>query len=151
MQSRVNKMSKAKAVNKTETAKAHFQVVNLTDSIQLTQDETAFCKAVQDNMQNAEALKNKRLIKIARRTYANSVIRRNDELTETAILDISLAAFRDLSSLCTLQQVIKFIQSEFKTEVSRSRLTDHIVKNKYHKAHTTVSQHDILRFKSDMI
>ena len=145
-------MSKRKEQNR-EPKKA-FQVVNMTNLIQLTDDENEFALQIQQNMRDSESLKNKSNVRIARRTYANSVMRRNNELTETAMIDIAIAAFHDHVVLndvcCTLQQIIKLLAYEFKVQVTRTRFIDHIRKNAFHKKHTFLNDHDVIRFKLDM-
>lgn len=114
---------------------------------QLEKRERAeFEASLVENKESAEALKNKSLVKIARRTFANSVVRRNGELTETAVLDFTIGAYLDMSDKCTVQMLIKFMAREFKVVVSRSRFADHVAKNKFHKAHTQILEHDVLRF-----
>ena len=110
------------------------------------QDKKAFEASLAENIESAKALENKSLVRIARRTYANSVVRRNGELTETAVLDFVVGAYQDLSEGCTVQMLVKFMATEFKMQVSRSRFVKHLADNKWHKDHTQVLEHDVLRF-----
>ena len=149
MQSRVNKMSKAKQQQKT------FQVVDMSKDIELSvidielfNAEKQLADSIAENAKNAAILKNKSLIKIAKRTFANSVLRRNDMLTETAMIDIItimlMSIQADFDTNVTVQLVIKALRNEFKIDVSRNRLIDHYKKNAYFKKHVTVSDNDTL-------
>lgn len=104
-----------------------------------------FEKKVTENHESKQALKNKRLVRIASRTYANSIIRRNNALTESASIDIVLAAVRDLSEAVTVQQCVEFCTQEL-IMMNRSRFVDHLRKNKHQAQHVEVLGNDILKF-----
>ena len=105
-----------------------------------------FDATVEANKESAKALKNKSLVRVAKRTYANSVIRRNGTVTESAAIDICLASVQDLSGKVTVQQVIEFCSKEL-ILINRARFMSHVRKNKYQVEHVTVKDNDVLRFK----
>ena len=104
-----------------------------------------FSKAVEANKESAKSLKNKSIVRVMKRTYANSVIRRNSALTESASIDITLACIVDLSGKVTVQQAVEFCSAEL-ILLNRSRFVAHCKKNAHQKEHVVISENDILTF-----
>ena len=118
-----------------------------------------FKKSVTQNEESAKLLKNKRIVRVAKRTHANSILRRNSALTESASVDLTIACLSakvskldkkiegaiDLSGKVTVQQAVEFCSSEF-ILINRSRFVDHLKKNAYQKEHVVILDNDILSF-----
>ena len=72
------------------------KVNNITTGDSL--DIPRFCISSSKPFSKFSNIKNKSIVKVAKRTYANSVVRRNSALTESASIDITLACIIDLSA-----------------------------------------------------
>jgi uncharacterized protein YlxP (DUF503 family) len=148
-----------KTARKEEKAILLINKMSEFDKQQVAQsyiDADSFCQSLLKNKQDSANLKNKELVKIASRTYANSILRKNDKLTETAVIDIALVAFTVNNEQCTLQQVSEFIESEFTMRITATRIRKHIRDNKQKVAHffknnVNVLENDVLSFSENFV
>lgn len=115
-------------------------------------NDTVFNKTVDLNKQESATKKNKSVVKVDNRTYANSIVRRATDLTieakltDTAIIDISIAIVASVVERATIQQLTTLIEHEFSVQFKRTRLIDHLKKNAYMKQHVARHENDVISF-----